>query len=225
MHLSDPCPTAELKPTQNEIWPIERQSRLPRDFGLPMADVFEVLDSRRTIREFAKVSQRDISALLWASQRGISTSRGQPDRIHTPLPTAGGLAAVRTVVINEGDPPWIYLPRTHAAGVLRVAAVEIDTILSEARSFLGVAGGCLLLFAADRRLIERHYVNPETLVLREAGGIQGCLALISAPLGLNFCSLGTLGSDWVTRLLGVDEEFVIPCGAALLGGRQAATTS
>lgn len=190
---------------------------LPRNFTCPNVDLFDVLERRSSRREYHVMNMHDISTLLWFTQRHMGNI---PDHsVRTPAPTAGGLASVRTIIIQPSEQAWIYDPKKHRAITLPASIDVCNSIRKSANMFFNIEEGTLLLFVASRPFISEYYEKPETLVLREAGVILGIQALVAEALEFSFCPLGTTAKDWLLSLLDCGEETIIPVGAAVIGRR------
>lgn len=126
---------------------------------------------------------------------------------------------MRIVIVRESEGSWLYDPDGHSVGRCPVRIEATDRVLAEARGVIDSVAGDLLMYVADRPLVEHYYEAAESLVLRESGTISALHALACEALNLGYCPLGTLGSSWAGKILGVSEEVIVPGGAALLGGR------
>jgi len=202
-----------------QIWNIDKYIELPRNFTLPTIDLFEAFERRRTLREFKALTNQDISTLLWFTQRHTGTFPQTPNKVTTPVPTFGGLASVRTIVLNCDGNAWLYDPEFHRAGIINVSKATVKSIKQEANQFFDNGQGRLLLFAASRALVKVYYKHPDSLVLRESGVITAALSLVSTAFNFSFCPLGILGIDWINKLLNTSEKIHIPAGAAVVGNR------
>lgn len=224
MNLDTPNP----KPNQGNqtprtayehIWHISEYKELPRNFICPPADLFNVLETRRSRRIFSEITDQDLSSLLWFVQRHTGFFPDQSARATTPIPTFGGLASVRTIVIQPNLTSWLYDPVHHRAGVIDSSKEIRENIRREGNQFFNVENGSVLLFAASKKFVSEYYSDPNSLVLREAGILTGAMALVAEALNLSFCPLGTLGAEWIFPLLNASEEIIVPAGAAIIGGR------
>lgn len=202
-----------------KFWTAVRSVQLPREFYCPTADIFDLLEVRRSRREFKAMSIQDISTLLWFTQRHTATIPGTIDRVKSPIPTAGALACVRTVVLGAHEEAWIYDAAEHRSEVLSAPVDMCDQIRTSASEFFNVGEGLLLLFFAYRPFVTKYYESPDSLVLREAGVLLGTLALIAEALEFSFCPLGATAENWLVNLLGGSEKVIIPAGAAVVGRR------
>jgi len=205
--------------SSEQFWKVVRSVRLPREFDCPSADLFDILEVRKSRREFQAMSIQDISTLLWFTQRQTATIPGTHERVKTPIPTAGALASVRTVVLGPSEDAWVYDMVEHRAEVLSAPIDTCNRIRRSASEFFNIGDGSLLLFFASRHFITRYYESPDSLVLREAGVLQGTLGLVAEALELSFCPLGTTAEDWLISLLGGGKQVIIPAGAAVIGRR------
>lgn len=190
--------------------------------NLPQTALLDILRARQSRRDFSAINVDRLASLLWWSQRRTMVHEGNADLSKGPIPTAGGISSVRTVVVSRGEAPWIYDARNHRAGVLKTSQSQANEVFDDVETFMPPGDGCLLLFVAFSEYLEHYYRYPETLVLREAGVLLGVMALLSELLGLAFCPLGTQAHDWSASLLGLGKELVVPGGAALVGVRQSA---
>lgn len=221
--LSDPMPRPRPRRNLPHPWCVTNYIELPRDFTLSKADLIETLDQRRSRRRFGRLDLRSLSRMLWACSRSIFIDSTDPNRRQGPTPTAGGLGSVRTVIVSREWGSLLYDASRHGMDVLDVPQAAIDEVLRQVGRFMEPGAGCLALFVADRGYIEQYYQEPASLVLREAGALGAYMALVCEASDLAFCLLGTQGSRWASMALGVNEELVIPGGAALLGSRETAT--
>lgn len=207
----------DLRYSFESAFKILKNIDLPREFFLPNCDFFELLDRRRSRREFYKINDQKLSSLLWFAQRHTGYFPNQ--RVTTPMPTFGGLASVRTLVLTSDLNCWIYDPENHSAKIIESDNVTKKAIRKEVDEFFPLNDGALLLFAASESFVRSHYADPVSLVLRESGILIATLALIAEAFELSFCPLGTLGQSWLISLSNTCEKIIIPAGAAVIGSR------
>ena len=99
--------------------------------------------------------------------------------------------------------------------------VEVPSALSPAEVRISLdrvlPGGAatLMLFAVEPGMTFAKYRGACSLVWRDAGVLQGPLAIAAEALNLHFCLLGVTGEPWVGRLL--DQPGLIGVGAAYVG--------
>lgn len=218
-NLDTPKPKEGNTPHPEKFWREVRSDRLPREFHCPSVDLFDLLEVRRSRREFEAMSIQDMSTLLWFTQRHTATIPGATDRVKTPIPSAGALASVRTVVLRPHEAAWVYDATKHRANVLSAGIDACNDIRASASEFFNIGEGALLLFFAPRAFVAKYYKSPESLIQREAGVLLGTLALVAEALQFSFCPLGTTAEDWLITVLGGSEQVIIPAGAAVVGRR------
>ena len=210
---------SENIPHLGKFWQVARTDRLPRKFYCPPTDLFDLLEARRSRRKFESMSLQDMSTLLWFTQRHIASIPSSMDRVKTPIPTAGALASVRTIVLRPREEAWLYSAANHGADVLPISIDVCNDIRTSASNFFEIGDGTVLLFFANQVLVTNYYKEPESLIQREAGVLLGVLALVTEALHLSFCPLGTTAEDWLINVLGASKQDIIPAGAAIVGRR------
>lgn len=203
----------------NKFFKVKSEINLPRELICPITDFFDILETRKTHRTFKMMSLKDISSLFWFSQRYTAKYDDLTNRVKTPIPTAGALASVQTLLITPSNDVWLYNPFNHRINVIESEVNSIKYIRKSASEFFEIGDGFILLFFSSRSFISEYYENPDSLVLREAGVLLGNLALIAEAFKLSFCPLGTTAKDWFNHLLDTSEQTIIPAGAAVVGRR------
>jgi len=110
-----------------------------------------------------------------------------------------------------------YNPVPHALEPLGTISERLNPFVQECNSIVPIESGDLLLYVAEPGKTAAKYAYSESLVWRDAGTLQGIMAIASEVLGLNFCLLGVTGEPWVSAL---DQEGKLRgVGAAILGAR------
>ena len=214
-----PNSTINTNETFEKYFEVKSHIDLPHKFVCPTVDFFDLLEMRKSCREFSALSIQDISTLFWFSSRQVGTFKGLPNRVKTPIPTAGALASVRTIILRPSEKAWLYDPIDHTVFVLSSPSITCDKIRKSANEFFDIGNGSLLLFFALRPFISEYYESPTSLVLREAGVLLGTFSLIAEAFDFSFCPLGTTAENWLYDLLGSSEQIIIPAGAAVIGRR------
>ena len=217
---ADPKPRAVPKSYR----PIDWEVRERRYLAMPEVDVLPslatALDSRHSERAFALVPEVLLGALLWHAARTRETapsSLGFPIE-HRAAPSAGGIHPVHLIVQLDSKGGWArYNPEEHSLDVLAKSAGRLQPLVAHAEQVLSRGDGHLVLFVAEVGKTAAKYEDPESLIWRDAGILQGCLALVAAGLGLNCCLLGITGSPWVNQLS--DQGELLGVGVAILGAK------
>lgn len=135
------------------------------------------------------------------------------------VPSAGGIHPVHLVMQVPKDPAlWArYNPLTHSLDVMGTSTDVLDALRIEAERVVIAQPGSLLLFIAEPAMTAAKYENAESLVWRDAGVIQGALAMTAEALGLNFCLLGITGDPWAGKL--TEQRQLVGVSIAALGAR------
>jgi SagB-type dehydrogenase family enzyme len=183
------------------------QLELPREF--PKATLWETLERRRSIRDYADVpmTKSELSQLLWAAQ-GVTARAG--GYLFRTAPSAGALYPVETyVVVNHvTDMPrgiYHYDVRNHRLELIREgdfreaaarAALDQEMLAAAAVVFIWTA-----IFARSAwKYGERAY----RYVYLDAGHVAQNVTLAAVALGFGSCQIGALYDDEVNALVGAD---------------------
>lgn len=184
-------------------------------------DVNALLERRRTDRQLGPASLEDLSALLkltCRTQHWGDNSLGFFTSLR-PTPSAGSIHPVHVLATSPNDDYWMrYLPDHHAMECLNPDVLSPADVRAQLRGVVGSTKATILLFIAEPEKTAAKYANPCSLVWRDAGNLQGFIALAAEALSLGFCSLGITGESWA-RLL--DEQgHLAGVGVGLFGTRQ-----
>ena len=198
---------------------------LARPQELPAADLWGVIRSRRSQRNFAAapIPQPTLFLLLWAAQ-GISQEG--PWALRT-APSAGGLYPVETYVCAarvEGIVPGVYhweLPeerlalvsaRADVAAAARAACLDQEMASAAAVTFVWSAVWGRAAQKYGDRALRYAYLD--------AGHLAENLHLAATALGLGSCMVGAFLDDEMNALVGVDGETESVIYAACAGTTQ-----
>jgi SagB-type dehydrogenase family enzyme len=181
----------------------------------------EASSTRRSRRTFAPLELEQIGMLLWHTlycQRTADSPLGFALQ-QRPIPSAGAIHPVHLVVQMPDHPSaWArYNPLTHALDVIGASASVLDALRIEADRVVVTEPGSLLLFIAEPAMTAAKYRNADSLVWRDAGVMQGAMAMMAEVLGLNYCLLGITGDPWVQQL--TEQCQLVGVGVAALGAR------
>lgn len=193
---------------------------LPRPTsGGPVFD--DVVDLRRSCRTFRAVERPVLLQLLghtlwWSArvQQSLPPEAGAPRSLR-PAPSAGAVHPIHTVVQLPGESAgYQYDPARHVLVELSAAAA-LSSARYAAEQILTGHTAALLLFVAEPGLTAARYESPESLVWRDAGVLQGVMALAAAAAGAGFTLLGLTGDAFAGAL--VRQRAVQGVGMAYLG--------
>lgn len=185
-------------------WPIANSITLPLAQQAGTGTLQGALATRRSRRTFAPLSIEQLGTLLWHTircQRTAPSSLGFALQ-QRPIPSAGAIHPIHLVTQLPDDmEAWArYNPITHSLDIIGAAAGVLDTLRDETEHVVPAHPGSLLLFIAEPAMTAAKYEYADSLVWRDAGVMQGALALAAEALGLHYCLLGITGDPWVSQL-------------------------
>lgn len=187
--------------------------------GLPIPGPLENDRKRRSTRAFAPVSLLSLSKLLWYAARceeTISSQLGFELQLR-PAPSAGAIHPIHILVELSPAHPWSrYDPVLHQLQVLSEPRA-LKELRSNAERYVDPGDGCLMAFVAEPGMTEAKYANCESLIWRDAGVLQGVVALTAARADLALCLLGLTGDHAIVSLSGGCQLQGV--GVAILGAR------
>lgn len=122
-------------------------------------------------------------------------------------------------MMGREEPPRLYVPGRHAFAVLEAAGETVyQANKDDVIAHLGAAGGCTLRLVGDYQKAAAAYLEPESLLWRDAGALIGVMCLVAEWLGLNCTPLGLVGSRHLDEL-GFPRARFMGLGAVQVGSR------
>jgi SagB-type dehydrogenase family enzyme len=218
--LGNPAPRQQHDVYTPWRWPAVSSITLPAASEISSA-CSDMLSARRSRRTFSVLGLAELSTLLWHTVRCQRTAESPLGFAlqQRSTPSAGAIHPVHLVVQVPGQTgQWArYNPLTHALDVIGPSADILNALRAEADQVVDAQSGSLLLFVAEPAMTAAKYENADSLVWRDAGIMQGALALAAQSLALNYCLLGITGDPWVGRLS--EQCQLVGVGIAALGAR------
>jgi hypothetical protein len=219
-------PTPRTEPTRHAPlqWPKGDHTvpvNAPR--SVPGPHFLDVLSRRRSCREFAPVPLELMVAmvgeLLWTSCRtqalgsdslGFRISR-------RPIPSAGAIHPIHVIVNVPGLQCWYRFDPDHERFVELPTSLRVDGVRASLDPVLPAPNAALMLFVAEPAMTAAKYEQSASLVWRDAGAVQGILALTAEALGMGCVLLGVTGDSWSRQL--VEQPGLRGVGTAFVGVR------
>ena len=205
-----------LKTSITPILPVKFEvlEVIPLDVPACSKDVsfIEVLENRRSTREFESLDLSSIGHLLYLSNRVKEASVNEfGHRIEkTNVATPGSLNATHCVLRSPNNGHWYTLE------LINVSEEELARFAKTCFGLIPYSeNSWLIWYINDIELLESKYDDPLTLAYRDAGGIAMTHGLVSQYLGLNFCQIGLHGNHEAQYIL--NERKLIGVGVALIG--------
>ena len=217
---TDPIPRSAPGLYSPIEWEVKGRRSLAVSDGGALASMATTLDTRHSHRTFAPVPEALLGALLWHTARTKEAARSPLgfQIEHRPTPSAGAIHPIHLVIQLTDEESWArYNPQNHSLDLLAKDDSLFQPLVDCSEQVVPRGGGHLILFVAEPGKTAAKYENPESLIWRDAGVLQGSLALVAAALGLNYCLLGITGNPWVAQLS--DQGKLQGVGVAILGAK------
>lgn len=194
--------------------------QLPEPESVSTMSLYEVMDSRRSIRSFSvtdSITVEQLSNLLWSAQ-GVSHSRG----LRT-VPSAGATYPLNLYCLVsrvETLPPGLYRyePDEHLL-TPEFPGPDLIEDLAEAclgQNFIANAPVVLVISANYSRTTDHYGQKGIRYTHMEAGHAGQNIYLQATALGLGTCAVGAFNEAALADLLGLIEEetplYVFPVG-------------
>lgn len=219
MHpLGQPTPRTEPGTYTPIVWPARRVVPLAPPTGDVTSTVAQALARRRSSRAFSALPIETLGQLLWHTARTIERfpSPYGFDLQLRPVPSGGAIHPVHVLAWLPAEREWAWYSSTsHRLHFLGDDGKRLDALVDAARAMLPECSGTLLAFVAEPGLTTAKYEHPDSVVWRDAGVLQGTLAIAAASLNLECCLLGLTGNPWVESL--ADEGKLSGVGLAAVG--------
>jgi len=203
------------------VYPIKQVHFLEQPDQVLLPPLNQVLDRRRSERELAPPSLKELGHLLWFGCRVRASTEGTPGPIQSrPAPAAGGLHALDLLVSRLPGVPGLslYDPFSHALRTLEpIQDDAIDLYHRKIETLFPNSEGCVITLLADHAKLDAKYVYWQSLALRDAGAMLATLGICAAGLGMGFCFAGILGNELLAAEC-IEKGSRVPVGSAILGG-------
>ena len=197
------------KPAVYKRYPDKPQISLPEPDSRGGAPLWEVLSTRRSVREFKNqpVSAQQVSQLLWASQGITAEQFGYKFRT---TPSAGALYPVETyLVINnvEEIPQGVYhyAVEDHRLEQIKKGDYRVTVARAALDQKVAYEAGLVFIWTAIyARCKWKYKQRAYRYIYLDAGHIAQGVALASVALGLGSCQIGAIYDEEADDLLGLD---------------------
>ena len=189
-----------------QSYPVIGRSFLPVPHDSPSCDFFDVIQRRKSEREFQFFSVERLSYILWICSKSTTVSNNAAGRIwyRKGYPSAGGLHCIDQIIFiknNNTCSVYLYNHISHSLDCLDVNEVEVNSFLEATDKVLSHKNATIVWNVAKINIILAFYGNCTSLVYRDEGVIQGTYALAASAISANFCSIGITGEPYISNML------------------------
>lgn len=216
--MADPFPLEAASVYTPFEWQITDEVQLKAEKTRINVNLAQVLASRRSTRVFPYLSIQRLGDLLWHTCRVLESSPSSYgfELLKCPYPSAGAIHPIQLLLFHSDMLLWTrYNALTHSLEVIHPQA-PLDGLRQRFCEFMPIGDGTLVVFVAELGLTSSKYAHPDSLIWRDAGVLQGTLALVAHALNIGLCLLGGTGDPWVSNLS--EETRLMGVGMAILGG-------
>lgn len=178
---------------------IEKYISLPvvnKDLPIPLD---KLLSLRKSKKEFKEIDTNQLSNLLWysAKVKKVAVSENGQILTYRNSPSAG---AIHPIDIFISLPDEIskrsllyYNPFTHKLGLMSFQKKKLKQFFEGVNQNIDISNATVIWFVADISRTSAKYLNPQSLVWRDAGSLLLLFQFVATALNLNSCPVGTLG--------------------------------
>lgn len=219
-HLKSPTVRNRELPYGEVSYAIESKQFLSEPSSPPSASFFQVVDKRRSRRDFAPLPLDQLCSLLWFSCRTIDIAPPRETRWeHRPSPSAGGRHPIDVFVVESNsnyERLFLYQPVPHALAQLQIDKKYLRKLLDAIDDVLPIQKASVIWFGAQFARTLSRYKHGESLVWKDAGALTAIISLVAESLKLSSCPVGITGEPYFSRCIQSSE--VLGVGGVLLGG-------
>lgn len=176
----DPSPRLTPSIPKEFQWPTTQRYKCPT-ISLPRRQSFlQVVENRRSIRNFGKISIRELANYIAFSVSprlvGIGPRENQSLRLSL---SAGALHPVDVVLVPRGARRIMrYNPKENQLDSLKIVNGDyLCRFLKKSAEVLPDTQGSFIVLVGDLRKVSNLYENPSSLLWRDAGALLQTLAL------------------------------------------------
>lgn len=203
---------------------ISEMTYLPFPGPLPQITIQDVLQKRESVLGSKPLIDITLSSLLYYSVSTMQTKVESNKLIWRKknVASAGGVHANKIFVVRHCEDAsliWFYDDIAHALCSFKVSSEPyfID-LINEVRAVIGMDSFTSIITVCDIDLINKKYLNAQSLVYRDVGSIFSTIELIATALELNCCQLGITCEPYMSNLLANDNY--VGTGACVISTKE-----
>lgn len=214
--LNNPTPKSEQTAPVIFFYPVGEVIKLDRPDDLPDIRLLEVIEQRRSGRNFQKRTLVEIGNLLWLSAKvkNISVLENGYVLSQRPSASAGARHPIDIILctpdLKNGRVLYYYNAFEHALQELTVDKMQVDGFLSHINEAIEIRNATILWFVAHPDRTSVKYEDALSLVWRDSGALLHCVQIACTVLGMESCPVGSLGEPFISKMF---EPYGITFGA------------
>ena len=220
--LNNPFPKKQEAIVEVFEYPIECTIKLPKPKSLNQINFWDVVESRKSVRLFRKLSIEDIGKILWVSAKVKNLRVQSNGYILTKRPSASAGArhpidiCILSPILDDSKKFYYYNPFEHSLNKLTFKNDKIKDLKSHLMSILEIDQVTIFCFVAHQKRTEAKYGNPISLIWRDAGALTQSIQLTCTALSINSCPVGSLGEPFISEIFGQSGN-VYSAGIMIIG--------
>jgi SagB-type dehydrogenase family enzyme len=204
----NPEPRNGTKKISSFNYPIEETFSLLKPKKKSKTLFFNVLNDRKSERNFSKLSIDDLSSILWHSakvKKIVSINNGYILTTRN-YPSAGSMHPIDIFVslpntLVKRD-IFYYNPFAHELSRLTLNRSLLSHFFYTINNCLNCKNSTIIWFGAFSSIVDSKYRNPDSLIWRDAGVLLMTFQLTASALSFNSCAVGTLGEPFFSKMMG-----------------------
>lgn len=199
----EPVPRSKPAPYSPLVWECGPTTPLEEVEGVAAIDLGMLLQQRRSRRVFEPLPLGHLGHLLGlvCQTQAVRASGFGFEQELRACPSAGALHPIHVLCQREAEGEWErYDPMRHELVGVAGSSHLAKAARACADNIVDSAGAVLLALVAEPGRAGAKYVNPQSLIWRDAGVIIGYFSLVAEALELNFCPLGATGDPYIRPL-------------------------
>jgi hypothetical protein len=200
-------------------WPVSRTMVLPPPVPPPITDFATVIAARNSSRHIRRTSLRETANFLAFACAVRSTWGLDSARSSRPAHSAGALHPVEVLLVAGARRDRVFRidPLLNAIQSLRTRwTPPLKSLDAKLAAMLPHARSDYLVFLADPAVTDSCYLDPESLIWRDAGALMQTLHFCATAYRLAFCPAGITGAELAAATFGADSR-LIGAGVAVVG--------
>lgn len=223
MKSDNPTPKENPEIFHSDVYLVKNKKGLPESQQTLNSDFFTVLKKRRSSNKIGKLTDQDLSNVLYHAVRPISIAASAEGYYTSlrPSPSAGARHPVDILIINPNDVEiddkiHLYNPLDHSLNSIEIDSHELKIFIDHVNENKQIQDSTLIWFSIQKGKTSSKYLNPESLFWRDCGALLMCLQLVATAFNLKTCPIGTLGLPYFNRVINSNE---IQSGGGILIGK------